>query len=238
MIIRHDKPDQDYLERALQFPQVCCLDAPRLNKGTATLIHPAWLLTAAHCANHVQIGDEVRLGEQRRKVEEVAVHPSWQTRSVPARESLRDLADLALLKLDAAVYDLEPLPLYESHNEKGSRLTLIGKGMSGTGLTGAVHDDGLFRAATNVVEEVLYEQWLVFCFDEPPHASEFEGVGGQGDSGGPALIAGDTKSDVWSVAGVASWEDSRNRPKSTYGVLKYYVRTAHYVDWINSVIKR
>ncbi len=236
MVIRHDKADKDYLERAKQFPQVCCLNTPKPNMGMATLIHPQWLLTAAHCEKHVRMGDEVVLGEQRRKIEKTVVHPTWATRpSFGSQESVKNVADLALLKLSAAVGHLEPLHLYEGCDEKGSLLTLVGKGMSGTGLTGVVHNDGHFRAATNVVERVLHAQWLEFRFDEPPYASEYEGASGKGDSGGPALMPGNT----WSIAGVASWEDSRNQPvRTTYGVLKYYVRTSYYADWIKNVIKK
>ena len=235
MVIRHDKPDKDYLERAKQFPQIFCLDAPKPNMGMATLIHPRWLLTAAHCAKHLLPERVVSLGEQRQTLEEVITHPSWRSRpNSPTQDNLKDVADLALLKLCVAS-DLEPLPLYKGRAERGSCLTLVGKGMTGTGLTGAVHDDGRFRAVTNVVEEVLHEQWLIFCFDKPLHASNYEGVGGKGDSGSPALVLGENGGA--SVVGVASWEDSQGNPRTTYGVSKYYTNAAFYADWIESVIE-
>ena len=61
--------------------------------------------------------------------------------------------------------------------------------LHGTGLTGPTDGDGRLRAATNVIDNVDGNYFL-FSFSPPedPSATDLEGIGGPGDSGGPAFI--------------------------------------------------
>ena len=65
----------------------------------------------------------------------------------------------------------------------------------------------------------------------PPAGSEMEGVGGPGDSGGPALVE---ESGRYFVAGISS--ASMNGRPGTYGVTDVYTRVSSYVDWIEKTM--
>jgi hypothetical protein len=71
----------------------------------------------------------------------------------------------------------------------------------------------------------------------PPAALPLEGIFGNGDSGGPALIQVD---DQWLLAGIAAWKvvqgDIRTARPGLYGQTNCNVRLSHYIEWIESVI--
>jgi hypothetical protein len=75
------------------------------------------------------------------------------------------------------------------------------------------------------------DRWLRLRFDPPPDCTEREGVGGEGDSGGPALIR--ARGTV-TVAGVSSWQDHEG-PIGTYGCVEHYARVSTQVPWIRAV---
>ena len=70
-------------------------------------------------------------------------------------------------------------------------------------------------------------------FDAPPAGTDLEGVGGPGDSGGPALI---NAGGMWRVAGVSS-ASMDGRP-SKYGVTDVYTRVSSYVGSISNTISK
>lgn len=236
MIVRHDRADAAYRRPAAAHPAVGCLEAPGRAKGIGSLIHPRWVLTAAHSAIGIPPGHEVRFGETQIRVRRTVLHPSWDRRPArPSRSSLAGFADLALLELDAPAAGIESLGLYAGSDEAGAVVTLVGNGGTGTGLTGARNWDGVWRAATNRVEEVLHEDWLLLRFDEPERATPLEGVNGIGDSGCPALLRHGGR---WLVAGTASWEDaSEARLRGGYGAWKYFVRVAAHLPWIQEELR-
>lgn len=234
MIVRHDRRGADYLIRDTDFPAVCSLDLARF-RGVATLVHPEYLLTAAHAAEKLQAGSSVIIGGAAHEVVDVRLHPTWKAREKAMQQGNRfGFADVALLRLGQAVRGIAPLPMRKSAIEPGQVVTLIGNGMSGTGLTGGERDDREWRRATNRVVDLHGEYWFSMRFDPPGSGTDLEGVAGVGDSGSPALIdAGDS----WQVAGVASWEDSRSADgRGQYGTLKFYVASGTAVPWIDSMV--
>ena len=59
-----------------------------------------------------------------------------------------------------------------------------------------------------------------------------EGISGDGDSGGPALL---TAEETLYVAGISSYQDENSYGLGTYGVKEYYVRVSQYAGWIEQV---
>ena len=88
------------------------------------------------------------------------------------------------------------------------------------GLIGVAGNDGQLRAATNRIETTS-KFWLTFLFDHPdsnaPGLTQYEGISGPGDSGGPAFIM---HGDTVFIAGISSWQNNRatNGVEGLYGV--------------------
>ena len=96
-------------------------------------------------------------------------------------------------------------------------MTFVGRGDTGTGLTGPTTKDHKLRAATNRVERIDGDM-LVFRFDAPTEegVTPFEGISGPGDSGGPALI--ETVEGL-RLAGLSVAQDSSGHERGTYWCL-------------------
>jgi hypothetical protein len=115
--------------------------------------------------------------------------------------------------------------------QQGREAVLLGRGDFGTGRDGVQGQDQRLRRVTNRIDDAD-ERWLRFRFDAPPVGTHLEGVGGEGDSGGPALIEGD--GGMW-IAGVSSWQD-HDGPLGTYGCVEYYARVSTQAEWIRTTI--
>jgi hypothetical protein len=68
-------------------------------------------------------------------------------------------------------------------------------------------------------------------FDAPPAGTPLEGVGGEGDSGGPALVR---ECERLLVAGVSSWQQ-HDGPLGTYGCVEHYARVSTQLPWFREV---
>jgi hypothetical protein len=231
ILIRPDRPDEKYLELATKYPASVCLNLP---DGEATLIAPRWLLTAAHLAKDIKTGaasKTITIGNKEYGVDKVIPHPDYK--------NAKSGADLALIKLTEAVADIQPVPVYRGTDEAGKIATIVGHGYSGTLDKGPVSKDKWDkkkRAATNKVERVIQKKWLMFVVNLPDKATDLEGAGGPGDSGGPAFIEEDGK--VY-VAGVSSFTDDANGDGiiGNYGDREAYTRVSAFAEWIDKTIK-
>ena len=92
--------------------------------------------------------------------------------------------------------------------------------------------DGRLRCVTNRIDDVD-ARWLRLRFDAPRDGTALEGVGGEGDSGAPALLRVGAE---LRVAGVSSWQD-HDGPLVTYGCIKHYARVSPHVTWIRGVVR-
>jgi hypothetical protein len=247
IVIRHDVDDSKYRVSAAEFPALVDL----LGEGHGMLIAPRWVLTAAHALRYISVV-EVKLNGLPRKVERVIVHPDYK--ELPQSmidEALKDgdgskvvqligsSADLALIKLAQPVADVAPALLYRGKDELGRIVKLIGRGATGTGVKGlkphAPHRTALRRAYNTIT--TIDDRWLGYVFDKGPTAHKLEGMGGDGDSGGPLLIEID---DHWQLAGLVSWKlpegDFRAFRAGLYGQTSFNVRLSRYVEWIETVM--
>ena len=224
---RHDLDDADYIVPATNYPALVTLFEP--HDCTATLVHPSHLLTVAHCADDLNIGDQLTINERSHRITAVIKHPSWK--------SWRNEFDIALIRLAQPVKDVKPLPIYRYNNELGSLITLVGHGMHATGLQGEsrADNDGQLRRATNRVS-AINDHFIEIIFERPGESgiTNLEGIGIAGDSGCPAFIDID---GVPHIAGLNAYgEESDDANIGQYGTRDYQTRISQYLDWLDSLI--
>jgi secreted trypsin-like serine protease len=68
-------------------------------------------------------------------------------------------------------------------------------------------------------------------FDPPPGCTALEGVGGEGDSGGPAIVR---TTHALTIAGISSWQD-HSGTLGSYGCVEHYARVSQQIAWIRAV---
>lgn len=225
IVRRHDVADEEYTVPASDYPAVVDLYFDEPGDCLATLIAPQWLVTAAHCIDDLTTGDVIQVGEGVYGVAAIDVHSGWD----------EDIHDISLIQLDAEVPDVEPIPWYTGDNEVGQVVWFIGRGDTSTGDVGGGSPDGNTRAATNTVVGAD-PYWIRFVFNSPddPEVTPLEGISGDGDSGGPALV--ETPEGL-RVMGLSSYQDEGGRPLGTYGVEEFYTRLSRYADWIEHRVR-
>ncbi len=140
-----------------------------------------------------------------------------------------------MLKLGASVTGIDPIALYRESDELGKRITFVGWGDTGTGMSGPEGADGTRRGVHNVVSSVNND-WIHFLFDAPPEGDDLEGISGPGDSGGPALLEVDGQLFILGV-GSSNDDFGQGIPACTYGTTEIYARVSAHRAWIEETIK-
>ena len=248
VVIRHDVDDAKYRVPATAFPAL--VDMP--GEGHGVLIDPRWVVTAAHTIPRHGGLQQVEINGIARDVARVVVHPGYRTppdalieQAMASGEAVLILVliasadDIALLELAQPVTDVAPVARYDKADEPGQVIQILGKGATATGSTGhnpqGPNRTALRRAFNKVTS--AHDRWFCYVFDEPPQALPLEGIGGNGDSGGPVLIDVDGQ---WSLAGLAAWKllpgDVRTARPGRYGQTSCNVRLGHYRAWIDGVM--
>jgi hypothetical protein len=254
----------------------------RLNTGTGTLVAPNKVLTAAHVIDpnldgvievedlskySFELGDDLDAGaDHSLKIEDISFHPAWKA-SKDNRISDADASgdspnaryDLAVLTLSDDFTEVAPLEvapdvpeLADNESFLGKKGTLIGYGDFGTATASPGNNDGLRRAAENIIDSadngiirLDYDSTSLFIQENndqglsspnldgsspellpvensSPKPIRLEGGIGPGDSGGPLLVESDAGPVVVGVASEFLDLESFGSPVSGYGSIYIY----------------
>jgi hypothetical protein len=218
IVMRHDVDPDAYLLNDFVYQSVVAV-----NGCTATLIATRWILTAAHCVDSASTLGPLQLMAEEVEIIGVDIHPGYATANTP-------IHDVALLELSAPVSSIIPTAPYEGMDELGQVMKLAGFGDVGDAEQGIYESCSPcdLRGADNRVT-VANDYHLRFRFDNPRKGASLplEGVGGPGDSGGPAFIE---NSVGRFVAGVSSFG------RKSYGEFDQYIRVSQELDWLLEVM--
>lgn len=230
-------PDADYVEFGKKFPAVQRLRATvkfkdeksgieitAHNYGSAVVIRPNWVLTAAHVLSLDNPTDPVILKDGTTHVlSHVVVHPDWQ-------EEGFGFSDIALCYSEKD-FALEFYPaLYTDTDEDNKAITISGYGFHGTFHSGANTMDHKKRGGHNKIDRC--ERGVLICSPSVTQRMPLEFMIAPGDSGGGMFIGN-------KLAGINSFLMAIDKkPDGTYGDESAFTRVSLYSDWIESEIAK
>jgi hypothetical protein len=228
-----DTPDSKYVEFGKKFPFVRKIRAveraPKDPKavhvfyGSAVMIRPHWVLTAAHVL--LDVNQPTILGDELDPTEYPLSHTISHPQFDDGRNGYYDIA-LCYSEKDLGL-DFYPA-LYTDHDELGKNATVAGFGFHGTFHTGMVEQDGKRRAGSNKISSL--ERSVLVCDPSMHQKTVLEFLITPGDSGGGLFIGN-------KLAGIHSFLMAVDgKPDGTYTDESAHTRVSLYADWVESQI--
>ncbi len=185
-------------------------------KASGTLIAPQFVLVAAHSVIGIPQGQlTFEIGGVVHRVAQVIIHPEFNTELIGSDGG----NDIALLKLDAAVTEIEPAQLIGRSPRLGEALKLVGFG----------EDDGDRFGTKRVGSTPLVDQvgHTVFHWTQ---TSPDQNDSDPGDSGSPLFVS-DNGTDR--IVGIVMGGTAQVGGVGSVGT---NTRVDAYLEWIRSII--
>lgn len=239
--IRDDQPDSNYLGLGahLDYAPVGMFVNSWGYTGSATLIAPDWVLTAAHSLVAASSATFTINGISHASTE-LFLNPGWQNGNPLGGY------DFGLVHLSTPVAGITPATLYTGSSEFGQTAAFVGFGLTGTGLTGYRTLDHQKRAFQNIIDGDFGNPSVLLGadFDNPRSTADnafgdaiplsLEGSVAPGDSGGGVFLTIDSQTYLAGVISfVAGTDGSAN---SDYGDVNGFGRVSAFTPWIISTI--
>lgn len=219
-------PDSKYVDYGSKFHhtvKLCCFDGKGLSCGSAVVIDPHWILTAAHVVENCQTWT-ITVRDKEYKLSKVILNPNYKTDNF-------GYDDIALgYSQEEILLDYYP-PLYESSDEVGKLSCMAGWGLTGTFDTGANKSDSNRRGGSNFIDGT--DRKVLLCSPSRKHerCTELEFLIASGDSGGGLFIDG-------KLAGIhSSVIATDKKPDSTYTDQSCHTRISLYSKWVKETME-
>lgn len=222
-----DTPDSKYIEYGSKFHSVvklCCFDGKGLSCGSAVVIDPNWIITAAHVVENCHSWT-VSIGEDKYNIDNIIMHKDYKS-------EIFGYNDVALGHLEKPI-KLEHYPdIYSNSDEVGRVCSISGWGFTGNFITGIKKHDGRKRAGSNIVDKI--ERGVLICSPSRRNKkmTELEFLICSGDSGGGLFINNKLAGINSSVIGYDGKSDS------TYEDESCHTRLSLHYDWIKENINK
>ena len=221
-----DISDSKYIEYGKGFKhtvKISCFDGKGTSAGSAVIIDPHWIITAAHVVEDCQTW-KVTLDDKEYSISKMILNPNYKTH-------IFGYDDIALgYSEKELVMDHYP-SLYESSDEVGKLSCMSGWGLTGNFNTGANMSDHKRRAGSNFVDGV--ERKVLLCSPSRKHekSTELEYLIASGDSGGGLFING-------KLAGIHSSIIAKDgKPDGSYTDQSCHTRVSLYSKWIKETME-